>query len=165
MNSANVIKVPPLIKLSEVEKADLEAPHLMGLDGARGDVKVEPTERYRNLYEVVGLPNKCRRGKALLDTGAIATSIDVNAAKCLNMEVVSRTSVQTAYQGTIIAPMFSFTMTFCGYTFEFQNAPGADLDRFGLLAIIGRDILLHGVHEYSGVAGTWNFTIPGLSPE
>ena len=164
MNAANVIKVPPLIKLSEVEKADLEVPHLLGLNGPRGDVKVELAERHRHIHELVGLPYECRRGKALVDTGAIATSIDISAANSLNMEVVSRTIVETAYQGTNVAPMFSFTMTFCGYAFEFQNAPGADLERFGLLAIIGRDILLHGVLKYSGVEGDWSFTIPNLSP-
>ena len=164
MNPAKMVKVPPLVRLSEKEKADLTAPHLMGLDGARGDVKIDLTERYRHLNEVIGLHSKSLRGKALVDTGAIATSIDINAAKSLNMEVVSRTLVQTAYQGTIVAPMFSFTMTFSGYAFVFQNAPGADLERFDLLAIIGRDILLHGVHNYSGVKGDWSFIIPNLSP-
>lgn len=165
MNSANVIKVPPLIKLSKQERANLTAPHLMGLDGARCDVKLELTKRYRNFYEVIGLPHdKSLQGKALVDTGAIATSIDINAANCLNMEVVGKTKIQTAYYGIIEAPMFSFTMTSFGYSFVFQNAPGANLKRFDLLAIIGRDVLLQGVHEYSGVEGNWSFEIPGLSP-
>ena len=164
MNPAKTVKVPPLVRLSEMEKADLNAPHLMGFKGARCDVKIDLTERYSRLYEMVGLPRGGLQGRALVDTGAIATSIDKSAAKRLNMEVVSRTLIQTAYKGTIVAPMFSCTMTFSGYSFVIQNAPGADLERFGLIAIIGRDILLHGVHEYSGVKGDWSFTIPNLSP-
>lgn len=154
-----------MIKFSKQERANLTAPHLMGLDGARCDVKIELTERYRNIYEVVGLPRvESLQGKALVDTGAIATSIDKKAAQRLNMEVVGRTQIRTAFKGNIVAPMFSFTMTFSGFGFVFQNAPGADLEEFGLLAIIGRDVLLPGVLEYSGVNGDCSFIIPGLSP-
>lgn len=165
MDPGNVIKVPPLIRLSQQERDNLAAPHSMGFHGARCDVKIRLPERYRNIYKVLGLPHdKSLQGKALVDTGAIATSIDIDAADSLYLARVGKTIVQTAYHGTTEAHMHPCTMTFCGYPFEFQNAPGAPLKRFGLIAIIGRDVLLHGVLDYSGVEGEWNFAIPNYPP-
>lgn len=143
----------------------MAAPHLMGLDGPCCDVKIDLTRRYRNFYEALGLPHdESLPGRAFVDTGAIATSIDIKAANELHLPMVGKTTIQTAYSGGIEARLYPFTMTFCGYAFELLNAPGAPLERFGLIAIIGRDVLLQGVLDYSGVEGEWNFEIPNYPP-
>ena len=160
----NTLQVPPLIELETVDKSELHSSFLVGLEGPRKVVEICLTERYSNLYEFTGLPRSKAEGEALIDTGAIATSIDKRMAEDLNLELVDRVQVRTAYQSGIVAPMYSFKMTFFGYRFEFLDAPGANLEPHGLVALIGRDILHMGVYNYYGKDGESKFEIPGLSP-
>ena len=70
---------------------------------------------------------------------------------------------QSALADPVIVSMCAVVVSFCGYVFELMNAPIANLKRFGLVSLIGRDILQFGTLQYAGTEANWSFEIPGFT--
>lgn len=165
MTPVNVLKVPPFMDVKQEQRAKLKPPYKMAVSGPLYcEVKIDLTQRRRNLYDVVGLPADPEFGKALVDTGAVATCIDEGVATALGLETIDRGSFQNMLQTSVALPLCSAAILFAGYAFEIRKAAVVDLQRFGLISLIGRDILHFGDLRYCGDKGDWEFKIPGLSP-
>ena len=157
MTLANVLKVPPRIDVTREQRGELKPPHTMAIDGPLCEVRVDLTQRHRDLHTALDLPAEAEFGKALVDTGAVATCIDVGVATALGLETVDRGSFQNALQATVALPLCSAAILFAGYSFEIRKAAVVDLQRFGLVSLIGRDILHFGTLCYCGDKGEWEF--------
>ena len=164
MSPVHALKVPSFLDVKREQIVELESPHKMAVCGPLYcEVKIDLTQRRRNLYDAVGLPANPEFGKALVDTGAVATCIDAGVAAALGLETIDRGSFQNMLQTYVALPLCSAAILFAGYAFEIRKAAVVDLHRFGLISLIGRDILHFGTLCYCGDKGEWEFKIPGLS--
>lgn len=164
MTPVNVLKVPPFLDVKPEQRAGLEPPHKMAVSGPLYcEVKIDLTQRRRNLYDAMSVPADAEFGKALVDTGAVATCIDAGVATALGLETIDRGMFQNMLQTIVALPLCSAAIQFAGYAFEIRKAAVVDLQRFGLISLIGRDILHFGDLRYCGNRGDWEFSIPGLS--
>lgn len=157
-----LVKVPPLMKVKPEQRSGLAAQYLMGLDGLLSDVLVGPDQRLRNLQQIVGVPDNTLEGKTLVDTGAVFTCIDQDAATDLGLQRVDYVDVSTSLQSSVLAPVYTAEVAFSGYVFELF-AVAVNLKKNDLLSLIGRDILQLGTLYYSGTVGDWSFEIPNFS--
>lgn len=164
MTPENALKVPPFLSVKREQRVRLQPPHIMAIDGPLCcEVKVDLTHRRRNLYDALSVPAVAESGKALIDTGAVATCIDADVAAALGLETIDRGSFQNLLQTSVVLPLCSAAIMFSGYAFEVHKAAVVNLKRFGLISLIGRDILHYGTLNYRGDQGGWEFKIPGLS--
>jgi hypothetical protein len=94
-------------------------------------------------------------GLALIDTGASISAVCEEAIAKLGIEQSGETKIMTPSQDDGVAPVYSVRMTFpqTGIVVvldgQFPMA-GAKLQKQGLLALIGRDILQHMILVYNG---------------
>ena len=124
-----LLKAPPLMKVKPEHRDRLKPPYLMGVDGPLCDIEVSPTQQLRNLQLIAGLADEPLEGRALVDTGAIATCIDSDAAYNLGLQMVDTAYAQTAFQSPVLVSMYSAVVTFAGYAFELHNSPSANLKK------------------------------------
>lgn len=111
----------------------------------------------------------CRpiRGKALIDTGADRSAIELSE---LEGALPSGTYwAQGVTSEAIELPVYSLDMGFPGTDLEsvrVENAAGTPhLRSQGIVALLGRDVLEHGVLTHDGLRGTFSLTMPGGSTE
>jgi hypothetical protein len=104
-------------------------------------------------------------GIALIDTGASITSIDASVATRLGLNPNGVATVGTA-GGARQQPTYQARLSFPGTPlpgFEHPRVLGCDLtgqmvNQQPIIALIGRDYLLHCVFVYSGGAGSWSLS-------
>jgi predicted aspartyl protease len=90
-------------------------------------------------------------GNALLDTGAVSTCIDEEAAQKLQLPVVNVVNMASASHPSTKANVYPVKFQIAGLPFDFTAlAIGAPLAVQGLIALIGRDVLQHCTLIYSG---------------
>ena len=95
-------------------------------------------------------------GWALIDTGADGTCIDGESATKMGLPVIDVVNMSSASHEDTPQNVYPIKIEFAGVpiTVEAERAIGAKLTKFGLLLIIGRDVLQHCMFVYNGIAGT-----------
>jgi predicted aspartyl protease len=91
-------------------------------------------------------------GNALIDTGAVSTCIDEDAAQKLQLPVINVVNLASTSHPSTKANVYPVKFQITGLPINF-NAPmsiGAPLAVQGLVALIGRDVLQHCTLIYSG---------------
>jgi predicted aspartyl protease len=95
-------------------------------------------------------------GEALIDTGASMTCIDDQAAKALSLPVINVVEISSASHASHPASIYPAKIEIVGFPMRF-NLPmvmGAPLQPQGLIALIGRDILMGCQLVYNGTTGS-----------
>ena len=97
-------------------------------------------------------------GHALIDTGAIATCIDADTAKSLNLPVIDVVKMASASHPATDANVYPVRLEIIGspkpIEFNVARAIGAPLKVQGLIALVGRDVLAHCTLIYQGGIGS-----------
>lgn len=101
-----------------------------------------------------------QNGLVLLDTGASVTCFAIKAATNARLPTVGRGSMTSATHEDQPTPIFAGRLTFGGVNCPINHAMGANLMPQGLIALIGRDILRHGILIYNGADGSVTFAMP-----
>ena len=94
-------------------------------------------------------------GLALIDTGASVTCVDDETAQKLQLPIIDVVRMASASHASHQANVYPIKLTITGLPIGI-NAPravGAALKTQGLIALLGRDILMHCTMHYNGVAG------------
>ena len=108
----------------------------------RAEISVQPALAAKLEKDGVATPAPVV-GKALIDTGAGATAIDVSVCATLDIAPVGVKQVGTA-GGQTAQPPFPVSLHLPGTglpRFDISPAIGCDLSGQGILALIGRDVL------------------------
>ena len=155
-----LIIVPPIFEFAKRAERPDNKPHELAFTGPRWQVQIHPLEEDPKAKA----PATSQQGLALVDSGAIATAIDKQVADHFQLRPADEHPFSTPFNDQVRSPLYPFTIRYKGYIFNILKAPVADLQRHGLIALIGRDILLSGLFEHNGRKGTWEYTIPELTP-
>lgn len=94
---------------------------------------------------------------ALLDTGASFTAIEESVLRGLGLQPVGLTPVSTP-SGQTIHATYACKISSPGTPIPplmLNAVVGCQLQGFGHIALIGRDILRHFLLVYNGVEGSW----------
>ena len=94
-------------------------------------------------------------GLGLIDTGASVTCIDDEAAQTLQLPIIDVVRMASASHASHQANVYPIKVQIVGLPIGI-NAPraiGAALKPQGLVALLGRDILMHCTMHYNGMAG------------
>jgi hypothetical protein len=133
-------------------------PDLLAKDGPIVDLEIAVpnilrdylVKNNKNIPEVV-------KGKGLIDTGAAVSCIDDSIATKLN---VKPTGVARGHgmSGESIRNLYSVQISIVAapqqkWTFESTRIMGVEIEKQGLIALIGRDFLRNGIMIYSGFSG------------
>jgi hypothetical protein len=94
-------------------------------------------------------------GLGLVDTGAIATCVDEDAAKQLQLPVIDVVTMSSTSHASHPANVYPIRIKVAGLPMAIyaQRAIGAALKAQGLVALLGRDVLSHCTFIYNGLAG------------
>lgn len=105
---------------------------------------------------------KTIKGLALIDTGATKTAVDYTIAKSLGINPIGTIDSRTA-SGITTLPLFPAQIIFptLKWSFDFSSVTGIELNEFEyenqkVIALIGRDILMHAVFIYNGTEGSYS---------
>jgi len=100
-------------------------------------------------------------GLALIDTGATGTCINKDQAEAMGLPVIDVGKMSSATHEDEPSNIHPIKIEFVGVpiTVEAERAMCAKLTKFGLLAIIGRDVLQHCNLVYNGFAGTITLSV------
>ena len=158
----HLVKAPFFLSLTDEQKSRFTLPDILGYEGPCYPVKITPVERQLNLLKALKLDAPPQCGLALIDTGAGATSVDAAAMKEMGAKAFERASLQSSLTTESVHPVYSATIKILNYEIEVKKAIMSDLSRFGLISIIGRDVLSLGNLNYAGKAGEFTFEVPGL---
>ena len=91
----------------------------------------------------------------MIDTGASVTCVDDETAQKLQLPIIDVVRMASASHASHQANVYPIKVTITGLPIGI-NAPravGAALKTQGLIALLGRDILMHCTMHYNGVAG------------
>ena len=100
-----------------------------------------------------GMPTpKPIAGNALIDTGASATVVDLSVISSLQISPVGVATVLTT-AGPVQQNLFPIRFVLPGLVIDVSAVLGADLRPFGIVSLIGRDILSSFLMIYHGRAG------------
>lgn len=165
MRSPTTVSVPPTLMLEGQDTGLLTDSNVLALNGPKARVQVDTPQALKNFHSFLGIRIAPIVGECLLDTGASATSIDTEIAAKLNLLTIDTVIVSTAFKGNVTAALHPSEIMLFGYTFIVHQTVSSNLKPHGIVALIGRDILSLGVLDYSGKDGTYNFHIPGLTPD
>lgn len=163
MTKTHELKAPFFIGLNDEQKSQLHHPLLLAYKGPLYSVQLNLEEKQLNLLKALELDAPPISGCALIDTGAAATSVDASTMKQMGAKPFERASLQSSLTNSIVHPICSARITILNYTIEVKKAVMSDLSRFGLISIIGRDVLSLGNFNYAGQAGQFTFKIPELT--
>jgi len=89
---------------------------------------------------------------ALIDTGASASVVDLSVISTLQTSPVGVTAVSTT-AGPVQQNLFPIRFVFPRLVIDVSAVVGADLRPFGIVALIGRDILSLFLMIYDGLGG------------
>jgi predicted aspartyl protease len=99
-------------------------------------------------------------GFALIDTGASHTCIDDEAAKRLSLPVIDVAMMTSASHTATQQNIYPVQIDIMGMVgISSARTMGANLSPQGLLMLIGRDVLMHGLLIYNGATGQISFAI------
>ena len=99
-------------------------------------------------------------GNALLDTGAGATCVDIEAAKVAGLATVDSGPLASATDESTIVPIYAGHIDLGnGLAIDVRRAYGARLQAQSLIALIGRDAFAAGVLVYNGLDGSFSFSV------
>ena len=100
-------------------------------------------------------------GMALIDTGASCTCIDETAAQQLGLPVIDVVNIASASHSSHPQNVYPAQLELIGtpINIDASRAVGAPLAGMGLLVLIGRDVLQHGLFVYNGVVGELTLAI------
>ncbi len=99
-------------------------------------------------------------GFALIDTGASHTCIDDEVAKRLNLPVIDVAMMTSASHTATQQSIYPVQIDIIGMVgIASPRTMGANLAPQGLLLLIGRDVLMHGLLIYNGATGQITFSI------
>ncbi|MBF0459568.1 MAG: hypothetical protein HQK99_16885 [Nitrospirae bacterium] len=146
--------------LSDQHLDNITPPDLLWVRGPLIAVRIEiPLSLEKSLIQDnISVPQPIT-GWGLIDTGAIATAVDINVIESLELVPVDRGIVLTP-QGSAEQDKFSLRIMLTGLTT--MNAPkvfGSKLKEHGVIALIGRDILKHCVLVYNGTTGSCSLSL------
>lgn len=91
-------------------------------------------------------------GNALIDTGASASVVDLSVISSLQISPVGVATVLTT-AGPVQQNLFPIRFVLPGLVIDISAVLGADLRPFGIVSLIGRDILSLFLMIYHGRAG------------
>lgn len=91
-------------------------------------------------------------GNALIDTGASASVVDLSIISSLQISPVGVATVLTT-AGPVQQNLFPMRFVFPRLVIDVSAVLGADLRPFGIVSLIGRDILSLFLMIYHGLAG------------
>jgi len=91
-------------------------------------------------------------GNALIDTGASASVVDLSVISSLQISPVGVATVLTT-AGPVQRNLFPIRFVLPGLVIDVSAVLGADLKPFGIVGLIGRDILSLFLMIYHGRAG------------
>lgn len=115
------------------------------------------SEQHRAALAQAGIEVKSEVGQILWDTGASATCFDATTVTKLGLAVIDRAPHGGPLGFDQNAPRYEGQVIINGYSFHVARASAGYLARFGLIALIGRDILSRGRLEYDGRNGIVTF--------
>ncbi len=101
-------------------------------------------------------------GQALIDTGAMTTCVDAEAAKQVGLAIVGSGYINSATHADQEVPIFAGSLHIEGASMaaEFTQAFGANLAAHqGIVALIGRDLLSRCVLVYNGPDDSFSLSI------
>lgn len=115
------------------------------------------SDRHREDLERSGKETNSKVGRILWDTGASSTCFDAKVAHDLGLAVIDRAPHAGPLGYDENAPIYEGQVIVNGNKFPVSRASAGILERFGLIALIGRDILSRGTLEYDGKTGIVTF--------
>lgn len=118
---------------------------------------VSHSEQHREALAKSGIEVKSKVGKVLLDTGASQTCFDKSIARKLSLTIVDLETLLTPSGTVEDSPVYEGQVIINGHSFHIARASEGGLSNQGLIALIGRDILSHGVLKYDGRTGNVSF--------
>ena len=101
-------------------------------------------------------------GWALIDTGANHTAIDGELAQELRLPVIDRINISTPSHEKHLASVYSGGIIYIkntGASFLLPRAVAAQLQKQGILMLLGRDFLSLGILIYNGNIGSFSFSL------
>lgn len=115
----------------------------------------------RSASSTVASQARLQSGQALIDTGADRTSFDRKAAEAAGLFRAGTGRISSATHHDQAAPQFDGRLRIdgLGRSFDLRRADGLNLRPFGLIALIGRDILEECVLVYNGPDGSFSLSI------
>jgi len=105
--------------------------------------------------QVLGIYSGLVAGEALIDTGADVTAFDLKAAERAGLVRSGTGSLSTVLgHHDSETPLFLGEIEIAGFgAFTVPSGRGFDLSHLDYVAVIGRDILRHGILVYNGREG------------
>ncbi len=100
-------------------------------------------------------------GFALIDTGAVNTCVDQEAAKRAGLVIVDSGKMTSATHKAEVVPVYAGAFDFANFPINLvvQRAYGAHLAPQGLIALIGRDVLQRCLFIYNGPDGSFSLSL------
>jgi predicted aspartyl protease len=100
-------------------------------------------------------------GVALIDTGATVTSIDNSVAQQLKLPVIDVQDMSSASHAKTPCNIYPVSITIAGLqtNLDVPRCMGAELQPFGIVVLIGRDILSRCTFHYNGLTAEFTLAI------
>ena len=122
--------------------------------GAIVQVEIQLPLSLRLERQALGTTHAKVAGDGLIDTGADVSAFDLSAASRAGLERGRTERVMTVLGSDAGAPRLFGEITISGFgSYPVMRGRGFDLSHLGLVAIIGRDILRHGILVFNGKEG------------
>lgn len=119
-------------------------------------VTVSLTARHVEILQSLRLPvPSAISGNALIDTGASLCAVDQSVVQSLDIPPIGSSTIQTP-AGASQRPTYPASLSFPGTTLpniSFVDFIGSPLQASGIVAIIGRNVLMDFVFVYNGPGG------------
>lgn len=123
--------------------------------GAIVHVEIRLPEDLRREKRILGGHSGTVAGEALIDTGSDVTAFDLEAAQRAGLVRAGSGRLSTVlgrHDGRV--PLLLGEIAIAGFgTYPVLQGRGFNLSHLGYVAVIGRDILRHGILVYNGRAG------------
>lgn len=124
-------------------------------------VTISVTARHAAILQKLNLPVPTpESGLALIDTGATFCAVDDDVVKSLGIPQFGTTAVHTP-SGAAQLPTYPAALSFPGTTLpniSFADFMGSPLKVQGIIALIGRNVLMDFVLVYNGPGGFVSFS-------
>lgn len=122
-------------------------------------ISVHPTHE-KKIIEDEGEPPTPIDGLGLVDTGASSTCVDESILNQLNIPTIASSDVWTPH-GSGPQNIYPCQISFPGTPLPdipFNRVLGSNLEGFGAIALIGRDVLSQCLLVFNGVEGNWTIS-------
>lgn len=150
-------------KIQNPDGTTQDVPGGIGLqaEGPRVQVTIHVSQPIANALQSSGkqLP-KPQVGMGMIDTGASVTCVDLGAAKAMGLSEIDTVQMASASHSSHPAPIYPVRLTIQGnMNVDVPKAMGASLQPQGLIALIGRDVLVHCTLYYNGYSGAVTLSV------